>query len=73
MTTPVETYHENGEWRNRHQGSDYILSAHDVKASAETYGRRVALRDGVEHIVRRADGVIERRHDYGRTTNAAGK
>lgn len=62
---PVETYHEDGQWRNRRQGSTDAFGVSDTKAEAVAMGRETALRDGVEHIIKNIDGTIGERNSYG--------
>jgi Uncharacterized protein conserved in bacteria (DUF2188) len=36
----IETYHEDGEWKNRPQGNDRASHVHGTKAEAEWAGER---------------------------------
>ena len=51
MATAVETYHENGEWKNKHEGNDRASSTHGTKEEAIQAGKEAARKAGVEHDV----------------------
>ncbi|MFD4254292.1 MULTISPECIES: DUF2188 domain-containing protein [Amycolatopsis] len=40
--------------------------AGDTKAEVQAEGRELARKRGVAHVVRRKDGEIAERHEYGR-------
>ena len=64
----IETYYEDGQWKNRRQGSGRAFEAgKGTKAEREASGREAAKRDGVEHIVKKQDGTIQRRSTYPRS------
>ena len=63
----VETYHEDGKWKNRATGSSRALSVHQTKSEAEAVGREAASRRGVEHIIKKRDGTIGERNTYPRS------
>ena len=64
----IETYYEDGQWKNRRQGSSRAFEAgKGTKAEREASGREAAKRDGVEHIVKKQDGTIQRRSTYPRS------
>lgn len=65
MATPVETYHENGEWKNKHEGSDRAMSTHSTKDEAVQAGREAAQKAGVEHVIKNMDGKIAEKNSYG--------
>jgi hypothetical protein len=61
----VETYHEQGSWKNRIEeegDSDESYSSRDEAIAA---GRSLAMSRKVEHIIRREDGTIGERSTYG--------
>lgn len=65
MKGDVDTYHENGKWRNRIQGNDQPVSEHDTKEAAVAAGRRLAMDRKVEHFIHNLDGTIAERNSYG--------
>ncbi len=38
----IETYYENGQWKNRAQGNSRASNVHDTKADAQATGRETA-------------------------------
>ncbi|MQA95603.1 MAG: DUF2188 domain-containing protein [Streptosporangiales bacterium] len=62
----VETYYEGGRWKNRRQGRTRAFGTGENKAAVQAQGRAAAMRDGVEHIIKRRDGTISARHTYPR-------
>lgn len=54
----IETYYENGEWKNRPQGNDRASNVHERKAEAQAAGREMAKDRHVEHVVKNKDGTI---------------
>ena len=63
----IETYYEDGKWKNRAQGNDRASNTHDTKASAQATGRDMAIARGVEHFVKKRDGTIGERNTYPRS------
>ena len=63
----VETYFEDGRWKNRPQGNDRASSTHDTKAEARAAGRRMAIDRQVEHVIKNKDGKIGERNTYPRS------
>lgn len=61
----IETYYEDGQWKNRVQGSTRAASVHDQKSDAYSKGREMAKGRKVEHIVKKQDGTIGERNSYG--------
>ncbi|SES30180.1 DUF2188 domain-containing protein [Lentzea albida] len=66
MKGDVETYHENGTWKNKVEGNSQASSTHDTKDEASAKGREMAAEHGVEHIIRKQDGTIGERNTYPR-------
>ncbi|MFD9701202.1 DUF2188 domain-containing protein [Lentzea sp. NPDC059081] len=60
MRGDIETYFEDGRWKNKAEGSDEVSSTHLTKKDATTNGREMAIMRAVDHIVRDRDGTIER-------------
>lgn len=65
MAGNIETYYEDGQWKNRRQGNERASSVHDTKAEAQPKGRDMAKDRGVEHIIKNMDGTIGERNSYG--------
>lgn len=54
----IETYHEDGQWKNRAQGNTRASNTFDRKADAQAAGRAMAKDRGVEHVIKRQNGTI---------------
>lgn len=54
----IETYYEDGKWKNRPQGNDRASNTADRKADAVATGRKMANERGVEHVIKNMDGTI---------------
>lgn len=63
----IETYYEDGSWKNRRQGSSRAFEVGNRKAELQASGRKAAIRDGVEHFVKKKDGTIGERNTYPRS------
>ena len=61
----IETYYEDGKWKNRPQGNERASNVHDTKTQAEPEGRRMAKERKVEHVIKKKDGKIGERNSYG--------
>lgn len=61
----IETYHEDGQWKNRPQGNDRASNVHDTKAEAQAAGREMAKDRHVEHVIKKMDGTIGEKNSYG--------
>lgn len=61
----VETYHQNGKWRNRVEAVGELPGEYDTKEPAVSAGRDEARARRVEHIIRNLDGTIGERNSYG--------
>lgn len=64
-TGDIETYYEDGQWKNRPQGNSRASNVHNTKAEARAEGRDMAKDRGVEHIIKKQDGTIGERQSYG--------
>lgn len=69
MQGDVETYHENGTWKNKVEGNSQASSTHDTKDEAVAKGREMAVAHGVEHIIRNMDGTISEKNTYPRSSD----
>ena len=65
----IETYHEDGQWKNRAQGNSRASNVHDTKAAAQATGREMAKDRGVEHVIKKMDGTIGEKNSYGRDSH----
>jgi hypothetical protein len=63
----IETYYEDGRWKNRPEGNTRASSAHDTKAQAQAAGRQLAVERGVEHVIKKTDGTIGEKNTYPRS------
>jgi hypothetical protein len=63
----IETYYEDGRWKNRPEGNTRASSTHDTKAQAQAAGRQLAVERGVEHVIKKTDGTIGEKNTYPRS------
>lgn len=63
----IETYYEDGQWKNKVEGGQRASNTAPMKAEAQSVGRDMARDRGVEHIVRNKDGRIGERNTYPRS------
>ena len=61
----IETYYEDGQWKNKVQGSRRAAHAHDTKDAAQAKGRTMAESRKVEHHIKKKDGTVGERNSYG--------
>jgi hypothetical protein len=61
----ISTYHEDGQWKSKVEGSSRAAHTGGTKAEQEAVGRQMARERGVEHTIRRMDGTIGRKNSYG--------
>lgn len=62
----VETFHQEGVWKNKREGADRAFGAgYGTKSEAVAEGREAARRDGVEHVIKNEDGKISGKNSYG--------
>jgi hypothetical protein len=66
-TGDVETYYEDGIWKNRIEGSSPAVNTAPTKAEAEDKGRAMAQIRHVEHIIKDKTGRIAQRNTYPRS------
>ena len=60
----IETYYEDGLWKNRPHGNTRATSTHATKAEATPAGRQMAKDREVEHFIKKMDGTIGERNTY---------
>jgi hypothetical protein len=65
MPANVETYSEDGRWKNRVLGNKRASNTFDTKAEAQAKGREMAQKLHSEHIIKKRDGTIGERNSYG--------
>ncbi|WP_319459573.1 DUF2188 domain-containing protein [Micromonospora sp. RTP1Z1] len=63
----IETYYEDGQWKNRPEGNQRASTVHDTKAEAEAAGRQTASERDVEHVIKKQDGAIGEKNTYPRS------
>ncbi|MGZ3147246.1 DUF2188 domain-containing protein [Lentzea chajnantorensis] len=66
MRGDIETYFENGRWKNKVEGNDLPSSIHLSKEDARTNGREMAISHAVDHVVRGRDGSVAEHEVYPR-------
>jgi hypothetical protein len=60
----VETFHQDGAWRNRVEGSGTTALSFPTRAEAATVGRAEAERARSTHVVKDEAGRIVERTSY---------
>jgi len=68
----IDTYYEDGQWKNRPQGNERASNTHGTKAEAQEAGREMAIERDVEHVVKKKDGTIGERNTYPRSRDPRG-
>ncbi|ACL42235.1 conserved hypothetical protein (plasmid) [Pseudarthrobacter chlorophenolicus A6] len=62
----IETYFEDGTWKNKREGTDRAFGAgYSTKDEAVAAGREAAQNDSVEHVIKNQDGTIGAKNSYG--------
>ena len=61
----IETYYEDGVWKNRPQGNTNASNTAETKAEAKKKGRKMAKSRKVEHVIKKKDGTIGEKKSYG--------
>ena len=65
MANAVETYNEDGQWKNRVQTNSRASAVFDTKAEAVEAGKEQAKNLHTEHVIKKLDGTIQNRNSYG--------
>ncbi|QVG65587.1 DUF2188 domain-containing protein [Curtobacterium flaccumfaciens pv. flaccumfaciens] len=65
MSERVETYYEDGSWKNKRVGNERASGVFDRKVDAQAAGREQALRLQAEHTVKKMNGQIGEKNSYG--------
>jgi hypothetical protein len=55
----VETYFENGRWKNKVQGNSRASNVHETRTAAVNAGREMARRRKVGHIIKNEEGAVQ--------------
>ncbi|MDL9938995.1 MULTISPECIES: DUF2188 domain-containing protein [Gordonia] len=63
----VETYYEDGVWKNKVQGNSRASDTGGTKKEAQARGRDKAIDLGVEHVIKNQDGTIGSKNTYPRS------
>lgn len=66
----VETYHEDGKWKNKVEGKARATKTFDTKAEAVAAGREQAMKLETEHVIKNMDGKISGKKSYGNDPRA---
>ena len=61
----VETYFENGRWKNKVQGNSRASNVHETRAEAVNAGREMARKRKVGHIIKSEGGTVQEHSNYG--------
>lgn len=61
----VETYYDDGQWKNRVQGNQRASNVHETKKEAQAAGRDMAVKRETEHTIKKMDGTIGDKNSYG--------
>lgn len=62
----IETYYEDGQWKNKREGTDRAFGAgYGTKEEAVAAGREAAQTDKAEHVIKNQDGQIAEKNSYG--------
>jgi hypothetical protein len=65
----VETYCDDGVWRNRVGGGQSLPGEYRTREAAAEVGRSEARIRGVVHVIRTADGAVAQRNRYPRRSD----
>ena len=60
----VETFYEDLLWKTRREGSAQSLVVSTNQSEALDAGRRAAVRDRVDHLIRDVDGTLLCQNSY---------
>ena len=61
----IETYHENGTWKSKVEGSSRAAHVGGTKAEQQAIGREMARKRRVEHVIKNLDGQVAEKNSYG--------
>jgi len=63
----IDTYYDDGQWKNKVEGNSRASNVHDTKADAQAAGRGMAIDRSVEHVIKKMDGTIGDKNTYPRS------
>jgi hypothetical protein len=63
----IETYYEDGTWKNKVEGNQRASNTGETKAEVQADGRQMAIDRGVEHVIKNKDGQIAQKNTYPRS------
>ena len=61
----IETYHEDGKWKNKVEGDPGVANSYDTRPEARKMGRQMAKKSKVEHVIKKKDGTVGNKNSYG--------
>ncbi|WP_120004366.1 DUF2188 domain-containing protein [Nesterenkonia muleiensis] len=61
----VETYYENGQWKNKVGGNERASNTSSNKAEAQSTGREMSRKRKAEYVIKKKDGTIGEKNSYG--------
>jgi Uncharacterized protein conserved in bacteria (DUF2188) len=64
LSRNVETYFENGRWKNKIQGNSRASHVHETRTAAISAGREMARKRKVEHIIMGTAGTVVKRDSH---------
>ncbi len=65
----IETYFEDGVWKNRTQGQASAENRHTDRRAALAVGLEMARQRKVQHVIKNKDGTVSERRSYDTTRN----
>lgn len=66
MGNAIETYYENGKWKNRVQGNKRASNVSDTKEESVRLGKEMARKAQTEHKIKNKDGTYSYSNSYGK-------
>jgi hypothetical protein len=63
----IETYYEDGVWKNRPEGNTRASNTAPTKAEAQAEGRQMAIDREVEHVIKNMNGEVGQKNTYPRS------
>lgn len=66
-TGDIETYFEDGIWKNRPQGNSRASNTAPTKSEAQAKGREMVVDREVEHVIKKKNGTIGEKNTYPRS------
>lgn len=63
----IDTYYEDGQWKSKVEGKKRAFDVGGKKVEQAAAGRERAVREGVEHVIKKKDGTIGEKNTYPRS------